>query len=133
MRHRNKLLDRNFDTTAPDTFWLADISHISTDESRFFQVAVKDLWTMEVVGWSMSDRLKRAIMSRRPTKGLIHHSDRGAQYACGAYQKLINLNGMTASMSPKRKLSRQCTHGEFLRCTQDRDGAPHPVQDQTRS
>lgn len=104
------LLGRNFETTAPDTIWLADISYIPTDEGWLYLAAVKDLGTMEIVGWSMSDRLKStlcedalkmAIRSRRPPRGLIHHSDRGVQYACGEYQKLLNLHGIIPSMSRK--------------------------------
>lgn len=104
------LLDRNFTVDAPDAVWLADISYIPTDEGWLYLAAVKDLGTMEIVGWSMSERLKStlcqdalkmAIRNRRPPKGLIHHSDRGVQYACGEYRKLLDLNGITASMSRK--------------------------------
>ncbi len=78
------LLDRNFEIAVPDTVWLADISYIPTDEGWLYLAAVKDLATMEIVGWSMSDRLKStvcedalkmAIRNRRPPRGLIHHSD----------------------------------------------------------
>ena len=86
------LLDRNFAIAVPDTVWLADISYIPTDEGWLYLAAVKDLATMEIVGWSMShrlkstvceDALKMAIRNRRAPRGLIHHSDRGVQYACG--------------------------------------------------
>ena len=82
------LLDRNFEAAAPDAVWLADISYIPTDEGWLYLAAVKDLATMEIVGWSMSERLKSvlceealkmAIRSRRLPMGLIHHSDRGVQ------------------------------------------------------
>ena len=104
------LLDRNFKIAAPDTVWLADISCIPTDEGWLYLAAVKDLGTMEIVGWSMSERLestlcedalKMAIRNRRPSRGLIHHSDRGIQYACGAYRRLLALHAITASMSRK--------------------------------
>ena len=104
------LLDRNFTIDAPDTVWLADISYIPTDEGWLYLAAVKDLGTMEVVGWSMSERLKStlcedalkmAIRNRRAPKRLIHHSDRGVQYACREHQKLLYLHGTTASMSRK--------------------------------
>ena len=80
------LLDRNFEVVAPDAVWLADISYITTDEGWLYLAAVKDLATMEIVGWSMAERLKSvlceealkmAIRSRRLPMGLIHHSDRG--------------------------------------------------------
>ncbi len=82
------LLDRNFEAAAPDAVWLADISYITTDEGWLYLAAVKDLATMEIVGWSMAERLKSvlceealkmAIRSRRLPMGLIHHSDRGVQ------------------------------------------------------
>lgn len=104
------LLERNFEAAAPDTVWLADISYIPTDEGWLYLAAVKDLATMEIVGWSMSERLKStlcedalnmAIRNRRPPTGLIHHSDRGVQYACGDYRKLLGLHGIKASMSRK--------------------------------
>ena len=102
------LLDRNFTIAAPDT--VADISYIPTEEGWLYLAAVKDLATMEIVGWSMShrlkstvceDALKMAIRNRRPSRGLIHHSDRGVQYACGDYRKLLKANGITAAMSRK--------------------------------
>ena len=79
-----------------------------TRERRAPQPQRKDLATMEIVGWSMSERLKSvlceealkmAIRSRRLPMGLIHHSDRGVQYACGDYRKLLRLHGIKASMS----------------------------------
>ena len=78
------LLDRNFKAATPDAVWLADISYIPTDEGWLYLAAVKDLATMEIVGWSMSERLKSvlcedalkmAIRYRRLPMGLIHHSD----------------------------------------------------------
>ena len=104
------LLERKFDVAITDTVWLADISYIPTDEGWLYLAAVKDLATMEIVGWSMSERLKSAlcedalnmaIRNRRPPKGLIHHSDRGVQYACGDYRKLLRLHRIEASMSRK--------------------------------
>lgn len=104
------LLDRNFTVMAPDTVWLADISYIPTDEGWLYLAVVKDLGTMEIVGWSMSERLKSklcedalkmALRIRRPPSGLIHHSDRGVQYAGDSYRKLLGLHGITASMSRK--------------------------------
>jgi transposase InsO family protein len=104
------LLEQKFDVALPDTVWLADISYIPTDEGWLYLAAVKDLAMMEIVGWSMSERLKStlcedalkmAIRNRRPPRGLTHHSDRGVQYACGDYRKLLRLHGIEASMSRK--------------------------------
>lgn len=104
------LLSRNFKIMAPDTVWLADISYIPTDEGWLYLAAVKDLGTMEIVGWAMSERLKStlcedalkmAIRNRRPQPELIVHTDRGVQYACDSYRKLLKLHRITASMSRK--------------------------------
>ncbi len=82
------LLVRNFKIMAPDTVWLADVSCIPTGEGWLYLAAVKDLPTMDIVGWSMSERLKSilcedalkmAIRNRRPPPGLIVHTDRGVQ------------------------------------------------------
>jgi transposase InsO family protein len=104
------LLSRNFKIMVPDTVWLADISYIPTSEGWLYLAAVKDLATMEIVGWSMSERLKStlcedalkmAIRNRCPAPGLIAHTDRGVQYACDSYRKLLRLHHITASMSRK--------------------------------
>ena len=74
------LLNRNFHADAPDRVWLADISYIPTDEGWLYLAAVKDMATMEIVGWAMSDSLKKglaidamrmALQNRRPTPGLV--------------------------------------------------------------
>ena len=117
------LLSRNFKIMVPDTVWLADISYIPTNEGWLHLAAVKDLATMEIVGLlsaiagnrlpgngAMSERLKStlcedalkmAIRNRQPPPGLIVHTDRGVQYACDSYRKLLRLHGITASMSRK--------------------------------
>lgn len=101
---------RNFKIMVPDTVWLADISYIPTDEGWLYLASVKDLGTMEIVGWSMSERLKRtlcedapkmAIRNRGPPRALIVYTDTGVQYACASYRKLLGLHGIKASMSRK--------------------------------
>lgn len=103
-------LGQRFDIDRPDAVWLADISYIPTDEGWLYLAAIKDMATREIIGWSMSERLKStiaeealtmAIMNRNPRPGLIHHSDRGVQYACGAYRTILQRYGMIASMSRK--------------------------------
>lgn len=104
------LLRRNFKAAAPDRIWLADISYVATDEGWLYLAAVKDMATMEIVGWSMSDRLKSslavdamrmALQNRRPVPGLICHSDRGIQYASVDYRRLLDAWKSNASMSRK--------------------------------
>jgi len=90
--------------------WVSDITYIWTDEGWLFLASVIDLYSRKVVGWSMSESLKSkvavdalemAIGARKPAAGLIHHSDRGVQYACGDYQKVIKRSEMRPSMSRK--------------------------------
>jgi transposase InsO family protein len=102
------LLDRNFSADRPDQVWLADISYIATDEGWLYLAAIKDLATREIVGWSMTDHLKAglcidalvmALQRHPPPKGLIHHSDRGVQYASEPYRTILERHGIVQSMS----------------------------------
>jgi putative transposase len=102
------LLEQQLTAEQPDTVWLADISYIPTDEGWLHLAAIKDLAAREIVGWSMSDSLeagsawealRMAIQRRQPSPGLIHHSDRGVQHACGEHQKLLARHGLRCSMS----------------------------------
>ncbi|MBL3587785.1 IS3 family transposase [Rhodovulum sulfidophilum] len=102
------LLRRNFEASEPNRIWLADISHVPTDEGWLSLAAVRDMTTMEIVGWSMSERLKSslavdamrmALQPRRPAP--ICHSDRGIQYASGDYRQLLDAWKTAASMSRK--------------------------------
>jgi putative transposase len=102
------LLEQKFTAEQPDTVWLADISYIATGEGWLYLAAIKDMATREIVGWSMSDSLeagsacaalRMAIQRRQPPAGLIHHSDRGVQYAGSEYQKILTRHGLRCSMS----------------------------------
>jgi putative transposase len=104
------VLDRQFDAPAPDRAWLVDITYIPTDEGWLYLAGVLDLCSRKIVGWSMADHLgaelagdalSMAILHRRPDRDLLHHSDRGVQYACDDYQKLLADHGMRVSMSGK--------------------------------
>jgi putative transposase len=104
------LLDRNFTAERPDAAWLADISYIPTGEGWLYLAAIEDLATREIVGWSMADHLRAglcvdalvmALQRRRPPRGLIHHSDRGVQYAAEPYRKVLERHGIRQSMSRK--------------------------------
>lgn len=101
-------LERDFAADLPDRKWCADITYIQTDEGTLYLAGVIDLCSRKIVGWSMSERmpvdlvayaLKMALARRRPGPGLLHHSDRGAQYACGVYQDLLHEHGIACSMS----------------------------------
>ena len=104
------LLDRQFsvESVEPDQVWVSDITYIPTREGWLFLAVVLDLATRCVVGWSTSKRvdtaltlsaLRRALTWRRPAPGLVHHSDRGVQYAAAAYRALLERYGIQASMS----------------------------------
>jgi putative transposase len=92
------LLDRNFNPEAPDRVWSSDITYIATDEGWLYLVAVIDLFSRQVVGWSMqphmqtslvADALRMAWFKRHPPPGLIFHSDRGSQYCSAAFQAAL--------------------------------------------
>ena len=104
------LLNRQFKVDAPNRVWVANITYIRTFEGWLYLAAVMDLYSRKIIGWSMSktmttdlaiDALEMAIRNRRPSKGLMHHSDRGVQYACEAYQKLLKKHQLVCSMSRK--------------------------------
>ena len=106
----DNLLNQQFETNAPGRVWTTDITYIPTDEGWLYLAGHKDLFTGELVGYAMGSRMTkalvmqslfRAVAAKRPEKGLIHHSDRGSQYCCPAYRKMLEQFGMTASMSRK--------------------------------
>ncbi len=104
------LLDRSFERTEPNVGWVADITYIHTDEGFMYLAAVLDLYSRKIVGWAMADHLRAelccdalnmALLRRRPGAELLHHSDRGVQYACDEYQALLGKHGIEVSMSAK--------------------------------
>jgi len=104
------LLERNFQVDRPNTVWCSDITYLWTMEGWLYLATVIDLFSRKVVGWAMSNRIKASLATdaltmaywrRKPEKGLIHHSDRGSQYASGDYQNLLGSYGMICSMSRK--------------------------------
>lgn len=104
------VLDRDFSPEAPDQAWAADITYVWTQQGWLYLAVVIDLYSRRVIGWSIDRRMKKALVIRallmavnlrKPAPGLIHHSDRGSQYASHAYQTLLERYGMTGSMSRK--------------------------------
>ena len=88
--------------------WLADITYIETSQGWLYLAAVLDLYSRRIVGWAMGDHLRAelpltalrmAIKEQRPAAGLIHHSDRGVQYASTEYRQVMQAGGFRASMS----------------------------------
>lgn len=104
------LLERQFEVDGPNQVWLADITYVPTREGWLYLAAVIDLFSRKIVGWSMDQRMTKqlcidaltmAVLNRKPPEGLLHHSDRGSQYASYEYQKLLQKCGMRCSMSRK--------------------------------
>lgn len=101
-------LERDFQATAPNQKWTADITYLPTREGWLYLAVVMDLFSRRIVGWSMAatlearlvlDALGMALRQRRASSGLVHHSDRGSQYASQDYQELLHEHGITCSMS----------------------------------
>jgi transposase InsO family protein len=104
------LLNQTFSPVKPNEAWVTDITYVMTDEGWLYLAGVKDVFTCELVGYAMGPRMTqdltaqalwRAVRSKRPPPGLIHHSDRGTQYCADDYRKLVAQFGMVASMSRK--------------------------------
>ena len=102
------LLERDFAAPLPNQKWCCDITYIPTGEGMLYLAAVLDTCSRKIVGWSMadhlrtelcSDALEMALRSRRPNQELIHHSDRGVQYASVDYQRLLQGHKISVSMS----------------------------------
>jgi transposase InsO family protein len=104
------LLNQEFKTDEPSRVWVTDITYVPCREGRLYLASVLDLCTREIVGFRVGDRmttelvlgaLEDAYKAKRPKKGLLHHSDRGSQYASAEYRKRLKKYHMTASMSRK--------------------------------
>lgn len=106
----NNVLARDFNSDAPNKKWVTDITFIPTSEGWLYLAVVLDLFSRRIVGWSMGRRLEKrlviealrmAIKGRKPKDGLIHHSDRGSQYASNEYREILQAHAMFVSMSRK--------------------------------
>jgi putative transposase len=104
------LLERDFTAEAPNRVWVTDITYIWTLDGWLYLAAILDLFSRRVVGWAMSNSLRRdialealgqALRQRRPAPGLIHHSDRGCQYVSDDYVRALAAAGIRSSMSRK--------------------------------
>jgi len=104
------LLNQQFKATRPNEVWLSDITYIPTGEGWLYLAGHKDLFTGEIVGYAMGSRITKylvsqslfkAVATKRPGPGLIHHSDRGTQYCAHEYRRLVDQFKMRASMSRK--------------------------------
>lgn len=105
------LIDQDFKAERPDQKWGGDISYVWTAKDWLYLAVIIDLYSRRVVGWAVSDRLKKdlalaalrmALVQRNPSPGLVHHSDRGSQYCSIDYQAELRERGLLISMSGKR-------------------------------
>jgi transposase InsO family protein len=104
------LLQRNFHSEKPNEKWVTDITYISTDEGWLYLASVMDLYSRQIIGWHTDKRmtkklvitaLDQAYRAQKPEEGVLHHSDRGSQYASYAYRKRLETYKMVGSMSRK--------------------------------
>ncbi|WP_240703179.1 IS3 family transposase [Cohnella luojiensis] len=134
------VLNQNFKTTAPNKIWVTDITYVPCREGRLYLASVLDLYTRKIVGWKLADRmttdlvlaaLEQAYETHKPPEGLIHHSDRGSQYASEEYRTKLKQYHMKASMSRKGNCyDNACIESfhsvlkkEFIYCTKFRTKA----------
>ncbi len=131
------VLKRDFEATAPNQKWLADLTYVPTAEGWLYLALVLDLFARKIVGWASSpsmpqeltlEALQVALGWRDPEAGLLHHSDRGSQYAAKDYRDVLKARGITVSMSRKATcwdnapmesvngtLKFECVHGEHFK------------------
>jgi len=104
------LLGQQFKVHQPNTVWVSDITYVPTDEGWLYLAGHKDLFTGEIVGYAMGERLTRTLVSqslframaaKHPARGLMHHSDRGSQYCSYEYRQILDQFALKASMSGK--------------------------------
>lgn len=137
-------LEQNFDTDRPDQAWTADITYIGTGEGWLYLAIVLDLYTRQIVGWAMRERmtkdlvidaLRMAWFRRRPPPGLIHHSDRGSQYCSHDFQKELASYGMLASMSRKGNCWDNAPSESFFNSLKNErvHGTRYPTRDAART
>jgi putative transposase len=103
-------LNQDFTASRPNQKWVTDITYVWTKQGWLYLAVVPDLFSRQVVGWSMNASMERglviaalrmALQARQPSKGLLHHSDRGSQYASNDYQQVLTNHGICCSMSRK--------------------------------
>jgi len=104
------ILGQQFKVGAPNKVWVSDITYVPTDEGWLYLAGHKDLFNGDIVGYAMGARLTRNLVSqslfrgietKRPSKGLLHHSDRGSQYCSHDFRDILKQHGFIASMSRK--------------------------------
>ena len=132
------LLEQKFTASAPNQVWLADITYIQTDEGWLYLAGHKDIFTGDLVGYAMGERMTknlvsqslfRAVAEKRLPRGSIHHSDRGSQYCAHEFARPVRHGGIHVAAG---ELLRQRADGELLGIAQKRAGPPLQVQNSRR-
>jgi transposase InsO family protein len=135
------LLGRRFAVDVPNRLWTSDITYIATDEGWLYLAAVIDLFSRQVVGWSMQPRMKKELvidalrmawLRRHPKPGLIFHSDRGSQYCSAEFQAALAAYGMRSSMSRKGRLLGQRAHRKPVGFVEGGASARRALRDSSR-
>jgi putative transposase len=102
------ILGREFSASAPNQKWVSDITYIDTEEGWLYLAGIEDVFSRKIVGWAMDEQMETALVEqalhmaltqRQPPAGLLHHSDRGSQYASDAYRVLLAQHHIAVSMS----------------------------------
>jgi putative transposase len=124
------VLSRDFTPAGPNQVWARDISYVGTNEGWLYVAVVLDLYSRRVVGWAMQDRighdlvmaaLAMALWQRQPGPGLLHHSDRGSQNTCEAFQRLLVDHGIRCAMSGQGSpYDNACVEGFFTPMKRER-------------
>jgi len=116
-------LNQEFHATSPNQVWTADITYLDTAEGWLYLATVLDLYSRRIVGWAMAehmetslvrDALQMALTQRQPVAGLLHHSDRGCQYASADYQAVLTTHGVECSMSRRGNCYDNAVHESFF-------------------
>ncbi len=138
------VLERDFAVERPNEVWAADITYIPTLEGWLYLAVVLDLYSRRVVGWAMGEEimtelplraLRMAAAQRQPSPGLVHHSDRGSQYASHAYQAALEGIGAVPSMSRRGDCWDNAVVESFFATlkTEEVDGKAYRTRDEARS
>jgi len=116
-------LNQEFSASGPNQVWTSDITYLDTAEGWLYLATVLDLYSRRVVGWAMAnhmetslvrDALQMALNQRHPAAGLLHHSDRGRQYASAEYQAVLTAYGAECSMSRRGNCYDNAVHESFF-------------------
>jgi transposase InsO family protein len=135
------LLNREFNPPAPDSVWASDITYVATDEGWLYLAVIIDLFSRQVVGWSMKPHMKRDLVidalhmawfRRQPAAGLIFHSDRGSQYCSADFQRALSDYRMRSSMSRKGNCWDNAPDREPVGIAEGRPSARASVRDPAR-